>query len=140
MLALAAGLGVLMGIILMLLPGIAAPVVPAFGLMNGSTFAAYDTVKQVVLPDAGCALRYGGGQNEVIRFMHSCRTQNPVHEPETLEAAESALVLTGPLARTAFLHRHDARAFVDVLSAICRQIVDKNRVCLYPLLTPFFHP
>ena len=41
MLALAARLGVLMGIILMLLPGIAAPVVPAFGLMNGSTFAAY---------------------------------------------------------------------------------------------------
>ena len=48
-------------------------------------------MNQVVLPDAGCALRYGGEQNEATRFMQNLM-QNPVHDPDTFEATKKHFV------------------------------------------------
>ena len=51
------------------------------------------------------------------------------------QAAECALLFTGPLARAASLCRHQ-RDFVDVLSTFCMQIVNKISFLLYPLIAP----
>ena len=73
-------LGVLMGIILLVAPGIAAPLLPpVVYLSNGSIFCSSD----VITP----AWSYGGEQYEVIRFM-----QKSADEPNTLEPEEREYV------------------------------------------------